>query len=123
MAALGPWIGEQKMKGRNGIWRKQVLDRVGNFESCDPRVRQTFPLDSSTGATPASNQAFDAKEICGGVFGGYCCEKRTIAAAEIDFDGCVATKDRPEIESLEAIRGDEFDLTCYCWGRIGGHFR
>jgi len=111
------------MKARDGICRKQMLDRVGNFESCDPRVRQTFPLDSSRGAAHASQQALEAEEIGGGVFGSYCGKKGTIAAAEIDFDRRVATEDRSEIESLETISGDELDLTCYGYVRIGGHVR
>jgi len=90
-----------------------MLDGVGNFESHDPRVRQTFPLNSSTSAAHASKQALEADEIDARVFGSYCGKKGTIAAAEIDFDRRVATEDRSEIESLETISGDELDLTCY----------
>src|SRR6478609_11585106 len=100
MAALGPWVWKQEMKARDGICRKQMLHRGGNFESCDSRVRQTFPLDSSRGAAHASKQALEAEEIGTGVCGSYCGQKGTIAAAEIDFDRCVATEDRPEFESL-----------------------
>ena len=123
MAALRPRVREQKMKNRDGICRNQMLDRVSNFESRDPRVRQTFSLDFSTGTADASKQALDADEIGLGIFPSYCGEKRTVAATEINFDGGVATKNRPEIEPLETITGDEFDLTCYGLGGIGGHVR
>jgi hypothetical protein len=113
MAALGPRVWKKKMKARDGICRKQMLDRGGNFESCDPGVRQTFPINSARGAAHASKQALEADEIDAGVFGSYCGKKGTIAAAEIDFDRCKATEDRPEIESPETISGDERDLTCY----------
>ena len=90
-----------------------MLDRVANFKSCDSRVRETFPLNSSTGTAHASKQALEAHEISAGVFGSDCGKKGTIAATQIDFDRGVATEDRAEIESLETISGDELDVACY----------
>ena len=43
-----------------------------------------------------------------------------VTAAEINFDGRLAAEDLLEIKRRETIDRDEFHLTCYGCGRIGG---
>ena len=78
------------------------------------------PRDLPTGAAHSPNQTLNAEEISVGVFAGKGREKRTITAAEINFDGRLSAIDLFEIESRETIDRDEFHLACYGCGMIGG---
>ena len=120
MAALGPGVGKHKVKGGDGILRKELLDGVGNLEPQDARILQPDPLDFLTSRAHSTEQTLDPQEILRGIFGGKSREKRTVTAAEIDFDGCPTAVDFFEIERHETIGRDEFHLACYGCGRIGG---
>jgi hypothetical protein len=108
------------MKRRDGILRKQPLDCVCKLEPKNARIRQPAVLDFPAGAADSAKQTLNPEEISVGIFAGQGREKRTVTAAEIDFDGRTATVDFPEIESRETIGRDEFHLACYGCGRIGG---
>lgn len=119
VAAFRPRIGKHNVKRRDGILREQLLDGVGNLELQDARIVQPAALDFPTGRAHSTEQTLDPQEILRGIFGGKSREKRTVTAAEIDFDGRLAAVDSFEIERRETIGRDEFHLTCYGCGRIG----
>ena len=100
--------------------REQPLDGVRDLEPQDARVLQPAALDFPTGAADSTQQTLNAEEIPVGIFAGQGREKRTVTAAEIDFDGRLAAVNFFEIERRETIDRDEFHLACYGCGRIGG---
>jgi hypothetical protein len=120
VAAFRPRIGKHKVKRRDGILREQPLDRVGNLEPQDARILQPAAFDFPASTAHSTNQTLDAEKILAGIFAGKGREKRAITAAEIDFDGRVPAIDFFEIERRDTIGRDEFHLTCYGCGRIGG---
>ena len=123
VAPFRPWIGKQEIKCGNGVWRHEMIERVGNFESHYARVRQADAFDFSTGSAHPTKQAFDAQKILVGIFLCNRRQKRTVTAAEIDFDRGIATKNGAKVDRGETIRDDEFGLACYGGGGIGGHVR
>lgn len=120
MAAFRPRIGKHKVKRRDGILREQPLEGVRDLELHDACILQSAPRDLPTGAAHSANQTLNAEEISVGVFAGKGREKRTITAAEINFDRRSAAEDFFEIERCETIDRDEFHLACYGCGTIGG---
>jgi len=120
MAAFRPRIGKHKVKRRDGILREQPLEGVRNLELHDACILQSAPRDLSTGAAHSANQTLNAEKIFVGVFAGKRREKRTITAAEVNFDGRMSAIDLFEIERRETIDRDEFHLACYGCGMIGG---
>lgn len=124
MAAFRPRIGKHKVKRRDGILREQPLEGVRDLELNDACILQSAPRDLPTGAAHSANQTLNAEEISVGVFAGKGREKRTITAAEINFDGRMSPIDLFEIERCETINRDEFHLACYACGTIAGqHLR
>ena len=103
MTPFRPGVGKEQIKNGNGIWRKQMRDRVGSFDPQHARVVEISMHDFPACAPDATEKTLDAEEIALRILFGQCDEKRTVAASEIDFERSAARKDRLEIEDLEII--------------------
>ena len=99
MAALGPWIREQEMKGFDRFWRQEKLDRIRRFRSQHPHIADLvcFParfLD------PVS-ESLNSEEILFRILFCQLEQKPAIAAAKIDLKWCDSTENFRQIELIE----------------------
>ena len=101
------------MKCGDRIRRQHSLDNVRNLQAQHASVSQTSTLNPSTGAADPSCQAFDSKKIALGIFSGNTHKKRTVAAAQIDFEGGNPPVDRSQIERFKIIRWNELRRRCW----------
>ena len=114
MPSLRPRIGEHEVKHGNRILGEEPFHRVRNLDAQNAGVCQTSAFDFSTcGANPAE-QTLDSEKVSVRIGRSRGGEKRTIAAAQVDFERREPAKDRREIERLETIHRDEFDVAWYC---------
>ena len=118
--AFGPGIGEHEVERGHGILREQPLNRVGNLEQKDSRIRQAAALDPATGSADPPYETLDPQEICTGILSRDCRKKRTISTAKIDYDRRATSINLRQVEQRGTIRRDEFRLACYTVGGIGG---
>jgi hypothetical protein len=95
------------MKRHDRIRRQEPLDNVRNLQAQNARVSQASALNSSTGGTDPSGQPFDSKKIALRIFLRDRHEKRTVAAAQIDFERRNPTVNCLKIEPFKTIRRDE----------------
>jgi hypothetical protein len=84
--AFGPGIGEVDMERRDRMMRQEVFEEIDGFNSNQTDVGELaarrFPLDFAE----ASEEPLDPDEIAGWLRRCVMDEKRTVAAAEVDFD-------------------------------------
>src|SRR4051812_14739261 len=101
MSALRPRIGKEQMKHRHRARREEVLDRVQNIHSQNPRVGGRKLSDFPRRAAPSSGQSFYSDEITLRMRGRERRQESAVAASEIDFDRSGATEDFGKIERRE----------------------
>lgn len=101
------------MKRGDRIRRQELLDNIRNLQPQDAPVSHARPLNPSTGAADPSCQTFDSKKVALGIFPGDSQQKRTVAAAQIDFEWRNAPEHRSKIERFKIIRRNELRRRCW----------
>jgi hypothetical protein len=85
--AFWPWVGEVNVQSAYATSRQDVSEKIGGLDPNRPQIPQLSLASFFFNFSKAAQQAFDPDEIAFRVGGSLFDQKRTITAAQFDFEG------------------------------------